>query len=250
MYKKNARIRNAAVLCAILLILGIALFGCFGQIRNSLQQQLMSSIEGVAEQNEILVEKEVGTRFRLLESLARELSDEDESIFVDKLQGFVETYQFKRIGYIFADGMARTTDGYHLNMSDRDTFQQSMLGKKYLTDTFKDRIDASDENVNAFSVPVYEKDQKTVKGVLFGTCKYDMLEGCLKNEIFDGQAFNYIIKIDGTIVAGSGNSKEWGIGKNIFNEAVSEDERDDSARDRMISDMKEGKSGYGMDPKR
>lgn len=76
-----------------MLIFGIALFGCFGQIRNSLQQQLMSSIEGVAEQNEILVEKEAGTRFRLLDSLARELSDGDESIFVDKMQGFVETYQ-------------------------------------------------------------------------------------------------------------------------------------------------------------
>ena len=50
----------------------------------------MSSIEGVAEQNEILVEKEAGTRFRLLDSLARELSDGDESIFVDKMQGFVE----------------------------------------------------------------------------------------------------------------------------------------------------------------
>ena len=45
----------------------------------------MSSIEGVAEQNEILVEKEAGTRFRLLDSLARELSDGDESIFVDKM---------------------------------------------------------------------------------------------------------------------------------------------------------------------
>ena len=37
MYKKNAKIRTVAVLCAILLILGIALFGCFGQIRGSLQ---------------------------------------------------------------------------------------------------------------------------------------------------------------------------------------------------------------------
>jgi EAL domain-containing protein (putative c-di-GMP-specific phosphodiesterase class I)/GGDEF domain-containing protein len=238
-----------------LLIFGIALFGCFGQIRNSLQQQLMSSIEGVAEQNEILVEKEAGTRFRLLDSLARELSDGDESIFVDKMQGFVETYQFKRMGYIAADGTAKTTDGYRLNMSDRDFFQQSMQGKNFLTDAFEDRIDTSYETINVFSVPVYEKNQKTIKGVLFGTCGYEMFEECLKNEIFEGQAFNYIIKIDGTIVAGSGNSKKWGIGKNIFVTDASEDERDDDARDddardKMISDMKEGKSGYGMDPKR
>lgn len=238
-----------------MLILGIALFGCFGQIRNSLQQQLMSSIEGVAEQNEILVEKEAGTRFRLLDSLARELSDGDESIFVDKMQGFVETYQFKRMGYIAADGTAKTTDGYRLNMSDRDFFQQSMQGKNFLTDAFEDRIDTSYETINVFSVPVYEKNQKTIKGVLFGTCGYEMFEECLKNEIFEGQAFNYIIKIDGTIVAGSGNSKKWGIGKNIFVTDASEDERDDDARDddardKMISDMKEGKSGYGMDPKR
>ena len=97
MYKKNAKIRTVAVLCAILLILGIALFGCFGQIRGSLQQQLMSSIEGMAEQNVILVDKEVSTRFRLLSGLARE-SGGDEKIIVNKLQGFVETYQFKRIG--------------------------------------------------------------------------------------------------------------------------------------------------------
>ena len=215
MYKKNTGIHNVAVLCVILLIFGIALFGCFGQIRNSLQQQLMSSIEGVAEQNEILVEKEAGTRFRLLDSLARELSDGDEKISVDKLQGFVETYQFKRIGYIAADGTAETTDGYQLTMSDRDFFQQSMKGKNFLTDAFEDRIDTSHETINVFSVPVYEKERKTVKGVLFATCRDEMFKGCLQNEIFEGQAFNYIIKIDGTIVAGSGNSKKWGIGKNI-----------------------------------
>lgn len=250
MYKKNAGIRNVAVLCAILLIFGIALFGCFGQIRNSLQQQLMSSIEGMAEQNEILIEKEVSTRFRLLSSLAREFSDGDESIFVDRLQGFVETYQFKRMGYIASDGIAQTTDGYHLDMSDRETFRQSMQGKQRLTDTFEDQIDGSDEIVNAFSVPVYEKDQKTVKGVLFATGRYEMFEGCLQNEIFEGQAFNYIVKMDGMIIAASGNSREWGIGKNIFTADISADENDDAAKSRMISDMKSGKSGYGMDPKR
>ena len=156
----------------------------------------MSSIEGMAEQNVILVEKEVSTRFRLLSGLARE-SGGDEKIIVNKLQGFVETYQFKRIGYIAADGTAETTDGYRLNMSDRDFFQQSMWGKNFLTDAFEDRIDTSHETINVFSVPVYEKERKTVKGVLFATCKDEMLEGCLKNEIFEGQAFNYIIKIDG-----------------------------------------------------
>lgn len=83
-----------------------------------------------------------------------------------------------------------------------------MRGKNFLTDAFEDRIDTSHEIINVFSVPVYEKEWKTVKGVLFATCKDEMLEGCLKNEIFEGQAFNYIIKIDGTIVATSGNSKE------------------------------------------
>lgn len=250
MYKKNTGIRNVAVLCAILLILGIALLGCFRQIRNSLQQQLMGSIEGIAEQNEILVEKEVGTRFRLLSGLAREFSEGDENIFVDKLQGFVETYQFKRMGYIAADGMAETTDGYHLDMLDRELFKQSMQGRKYLTDTVADRVDASNENVNAFSVPVYEKDQKTVKGVLFATCRDEMFEGCLKNEIFEGQALNYIVKTDGTIVATSGNSKEWRIGKNIFNADISPVEQNDTAKNQMISDMEAGKRGYGIDPKR
>ena len=210
----------------------------------------MGSIEGMAEQNEILVEKEVGTRFRLLSGLAREFSEGDENIFADKLQGFVETYQFKRMGYIAVDGMAETTDGYHLDMLDRELFKQSMQGRKYLTDTVADCVDASNENVNAFSVPVYEKDQKTVKGVLFATCRDEMFEGCLKNEIFEGQAFNYIVKTDGTIVATSGNSKEWRIGKNIFNADISPDEQDDTAQNQMISDMEAGKRGYGMDPKR
>lgn len=250
MYKKNTGIRNVAVFCVALLILLIALLECFNDIRNSLQQQLMSSIEGMAEQNEILVEKEVGARFRLLDSLAREFSAGDEGIFIDKLQGFVETYEFKRMGYITADGMARTTDGYRLNMSDRENFKQSMNGKECLSDTFEDMIDATHENVNSFSVPVYDADQSTVKGVLFATCRQDMFEGCLKNEIFDEQAFNYIIKTDGTIVASSGNSAEWSIGKNIFTVGATADVTDDAAKSQMLSDMEAGKSGYGMDPKR
>ena len=224
--------------------------GCFRQIRNSLQQQLMGSIEGMAEQNEILVEKEASTRFRLLSGLAREFSSGDEKISVDKLQGFVETYQFKRIGYIAADGTAETTDGYQLTMSDRDFFRQSMQGKNFLTDAFEDRIDTSHETINVFSVPVYEKERKMVKGVLFATCRDEMFEGCLKNEIFEGQAFNYIVKTDGTIVATSGNSKEWRIGKNIFNADISPDEQNDTAKNQMISDMEAGKRGYGIDPKR
>ena len=41
-----------------------------------------------------------------------------------------------------------------------------MQGKNFLTDAFEDRIDTSYETINVFSVPVYEKNQKTIKGVL------------------------------------------------------------------------------------
>lgn len=70
----------------------------------------MSSIEGMAEQNVILVEKEVSTRFRLLSGLARE-SGGDRKIIVNKLQGFVETYQFKRIG-IYCGRWYSRNDGW------------------------------------------------------------------------------------------------------------------------------------------
>ena len=77
----------------------------------------MSSIEGMAEQNVILVEKEVSTRFRLLSGLARE-SGGDEKIIVNKLQGFVETYQFKRIGYIAAVGQQVKAGDALLKLTD------------------------------------------------------------------------------------------------------------------------------------
>ena len=57
----------------------------------------MSSIEGMAEQNVILVEKEVSTRFRLLSGLARE-SGGDEKIIVDKLQQMVQQKRRMDIG--------------------------------------------------------------------------------------------------------------------------------------------------------
>ncbi len=44
--------------------------------------------------------------------------------------------------------------------------------------------------------------------------------------------------------------KNWESGEIFFNTDVSEDERDDYAGDLMLSNMKEGKSGYGLDPKR
>jgi hypothetical protein len=159
--------RGAMFLAAFLVLLGAVRISA-EQIRNNLEKKIHKTLQDVAEQNVIAVEQEIESKLQLLQGIARnlDLTEEDREDMLEHLQAFVDIYQFKRMGVIYADGTVCTTDGYVQDMSYRDYFQKGMQGKADVTDAMEEAISSEKELINVFSMPVYAQDKTTVDGVL------------------------------------------------------------------------------------
>lgn len=205
--KKNKNFIISVIAISVILLAG-ALYGCSYVIQHNLRIEMENTMRDVSEQGVISVNKEIESRFILLNSLA-----EDATAYLDTIEDhmeeflpFVENYGFMRVGFINPEGMTYTTDGYSGDLSFRDFFQKGMEGQSCFTDTMQDALVGSGEEINVFSVPVYNKEHTEVAGVLYGTYPRDWFQGVLDIQSFEGAGFNCVIKGDGTVVAASQNS--------------------------------------------
>ena len=85
-----------------------------------------------------------------------------------QLNACTETYGFKRMGIIDANGITTTTDGYKQDLSYRDFYQDGMKGISGITNSLSDTIGSNPESINVFSVPIYNHSNE-VEGVMFAT---------------------------------------------------------------------------------
>ena len=59
-----------------------------------------------------MIKKEIDAKFGVLQSFANELSSTgDEIAEIRDMQSFVEVYNFRRMGFVDLNGIAKTTDG-------------------------------------------------------------------------------------------------------------------------------------------
>ena len=186
--KKMLKLRIGVVI-AVLLCLGIIIFFASKRIEAALAGEMQKTLEDVATQNIIAVNKEVAAKYKLLLALSREVENRTDDIetFLDEMSGIVDVYQFKRIGYVDSDGVTHTTDGYEQDLSYREFYQQSMMGNTMITDAMEDSIGDLHELINVFSVPVYNEDHSKVQGVLFATYQTENFKDILNVECFDGK---------------------------------------------------------------
>lgn len=238
------RIRLGAIFISILItIAAVVLFT--GRTQDALQDQTQMTLKDVAKQNVVTVEKEIEERQNFLSGMAKELqsySGEDADDILEILKPYVEIYNLKRMGYVRSDGIVNTTDGYKRDLSFRDFFVRGMRGEATITGVIKDSLGVA-EDINVFSVPVYQKDEKKAKGVLFATYRTKAFEELLNVESFDGKGYSLIIKPDGTIIVDSEKSPVFGE-ENLFTAlAKSDDDDNQSEIEKIKSVMKSNKSG-------
>lgn len=238
------RLRMGVVIAAIFVtIASIAVFA--KGIKNELQNQTQITLKDVAKQNVITVEKEINEKQNFLFGMAKELQSytgDDAEDILDILKTYVDIYDLKRMGFVNADGMVNTTDGYRQDLSFRDFFVRGMQGEATITGVIEDSIGEA-EDINVFSVPVYQKNTENVEGVLFATYRTNAFEELLNIESFDGEGYSMIVKPDGTIIADSEKSPAFGE-KNLFS-ALSKSNDTDSQSEikKMKSAMNSAKSG-------
>lgn len=185
-----------------------AIFRCFEKIETNLKQEMYYTLSDMAEQDVLAVKKEMKAKYRVLSSIAMEMENhpEGEAGILSSMRSFVEIYNFKRMGYAEADGLADTTDGFQIDISDRRYFKEGMQGKLWLSDTLVDPTNDEHELIHVFSVPVYEAGHAKVKGVLFATYRMEDFQELLHTDTFAGSGFSCIMWPDGKVIAHSPNS--------------------------------------------
>ena len=207
--KQNKLPKQALAILGVALILVLStVIWSSAQIKQDVADEVESTLRDVANQNALIVQQEIRENFNLLYSFADEISvsskASDAASITSQLGSFVNTYQFKRIGFVDPDGQVTTTDGYTQDLSSRAFFQEGMQGLPGISNTLQDRI-GSPEPINVFSIPVYNQNNE-IMGVLFATYRNQLFEELLGVQSFNNQGFSCLMNQDGELIACSSNA--------------------------------------------
>ena len=244
MVKRKFKWFHIALLAGAVLILLFSFIWCKMAIRRELQAQIQENLKDVASQNVLAFEADIRDKQSLLVSMAEEIKDvigEGHGEIINMLEPFTGTYQFKRTGFIYENGIAYTTDGYMRNLSFREFFKQSMKGKFYIAGPVDDTL-GQEEKITVFSVPVYGKNKEEVKGALFATYQTKKFQEAINIDSFGGEGYNYIVQKDGTVIAGSPHST-LRIKSNILTYIEELDSKNQKSVNKLQKEMESGKTG-------
>lgn len=242
--RKSKAKYNVIIFLVIFTIIYVAVVSCSNSVEQHLKSEMQQTLCDIAEQNVQAVRKELVSQYRVLNAIALDLQsrpDEEDEILRD-MAYFTEVYNFKRMGYIHADGTGITTDGYEVNLSHRDFFQKGMEGEAWLTGTLTDGIGDENEPINVFSVPLYNAEGTEVKGVLFATYRNGNFQELVTVDFLDGQGYSCIIRSDGSVVAHSTDSPIGDV-TNVFDQIRTATEGDESLVNQLRSDIENANSG-------
>lgn len=237
---------NAILFAAVAAILLISIWVYNNRLREELSFQMQDILQTVAEQNRLAIKKEILGKQSFLEGIAQQIQiadgDEKENV-IDNLNGVTDSYHFKRMGFVYPDGTAYTTDGYEQDLSFRDFFQKGMEGEKYVTDIMMDVL-GEEEMINVISVPVVDRESGQAEGVLFATYQTEKFKEQLNVESFNGEGYSLVVKEDGTLIADSPKSPMYGK-DNIFTALAEGEDQNQTATEELTPLLKSGKGGGG-----
>lgn len=186
------------------LLLGV-LFGVDLYINYNLENQLVTSLEDIANQNVLLIQNQIEHRFNLLTNLAKEFYGDEPIDYENshiRTNELAERFGFRELGLAVPDGTAYSSFGTTVNISHRTYFQKSMQGENYVSEPLIDITDQS--NINAYSVPVYNSEGQ-VKAVFFAIYDTSEFQQRLQISSFHGNGYSYIINSQGDVIADSPN---------------------------------------------
>lgn len=242
--------KNSFFITIMLLLISLAFIVTvsvvFNNIKTNLESEIISSLSEEAEENAALIEKEIDAKFGVLQSFANELSSTgDEIEEIRDMQSFVEVYNFKRMGFVDLNGIAKTTDGFEKDLSFREFYQVGLKGESFITASLPETVgDSTEDMINILSVPVYDN-KGEIKGVLFATYLTEKFHEVIFSDSFQGEGYTYIVAGDGDVISsyGDGMQKEY---DNIFIYTGDAAQYDDVIQEKVENDMREKVSRVGI----
>lgn len=242
--------KNGFFITILLLLISLAFIAMISVVFNNIKKnvviEIISSLSEEAEENAALIEKEIDAKFGVLQSFANELSSTgDEIAEIRDMQSFVEVYNFKRMGFIDLNGIAKTTDGFEKDLSFREFYQIGLKGESFITASLLDTVgDHTEDMINILSVPVYDN-KGEIKGVLFATYLTEKFHETIFSDSFQGEGYTYIVAGDGDVISsyGDGMQKEY---DNIFVYKGDAVKYDDVTQEKVENEMREKLSRVGI----
>lgn len=242
--------KNGFFITIMLLLISLAFIVTvsvvFNNIKTNLESEIISSLSKETEENAALIKKEIDAKFGVLQSFANELSSTgDEIAEIRDMQSFVEVYNFRRMGFVDLNGIAKTTDGFEKDLSFREFYQVGLKGESFITESLQDTVgDYTEDMINILSVPVYD-DKGEIKGVLFATYLTEKFHEVIFSDSFQGEGYTYIVAGDGDVISsyGDGMQKEY---DNIFIYTGDAAQYDDAIQEKVENDMREKLSRVGI----
>lgn len=242
--------KNGFFITIMLLLISLAFIVTvsvvFNNIKTNLESEIISSLSEEAEENAALIKKEIDAKFGVLQSFANELSSTgDEIAEIRNMQSFVEVYNFRRMGFVDLNGIAKTTDGFEKDLSFREFYQVGLKGESFITESLQDTVgDYTEDMINILSVPVYDN-KGEIKGVLFATYLTEKFHEVIFSDSFQGEGYTYIVAGDGDVISsyGDGMQKEY---DNIFIYTGDAAQYDDAIQEKVENDMREKLSRVGI----
>ena len=242
--------KNGFFITIMLLLISLAFIVTvsvvFNNIKTNLESEIISSLSEEAEENAALIKKEIDAKFGVLQSFANELSSTgDEIAEIRDMQSFVEVYNFRRMGFVDLNGIAKTTNGFEKDLSFREFYQVGLKGESFITESLQDTVgDYTEDMINILSVPVYDN-KGEIKGVLFATYLTEKFHEVIFSDSFQGEGYTYIVAGDGDVISsyGDGMQKEY---DNIFIYTGDAAQYDDAIQEKVENDMREKLSRVGI----
>ena len=207
----KAIIRRALVLLVLLACVLSILQQANKSISKYSHDEVQRNIQAVLDQNVETITLLIDKHKTLVEATATKMSalhasPERVKDFIRRQEASKDIYRYYRIGFIYPDGSALSSDGYLGNLGFREYFQKSMQGEVFITSVTRSVLDKQHPLVNIISAPVRNHEGKIV-GVIFETIPNSILSDSMSRGIFAEFGSNALIDNDGDIIAANSSSR-------------------------------------------
>lgn len=211
------------------------------------QKDTIGYVQTATQQTKFAIEEHISEEFATLQAAAMLAEDTDlltEGATVDILTKGLNPYNaYVTIGFVNSEKQAVWLDRFgrkhHVERLDEDFINRALTDKEIISRTQWDEVNGM--YVNFYAVPVHYHASNKVKGVLFAADPEDELREIINNSLYAGQGLAHIIDRNGQYIVRSESPLVPGTGDNIFD--ITEPPSL-SLRERVLSDLQAGRSGY------
>ena len=178
-----------------LLFLGIITFSSYHfnySLRHIGKEIALNNLENESLTNSVVIKSEydnLTNSLVVLRSIVTENQINDETDIIEHLKLICDNTKFNTVGISDASGQAIDSNGFHVNVENRDYFKQAINGNIVISNVLSSKV-ISNQDVQVIAVPIMKN--KTFTGIVFGILDINIVNDSLENST-DNNIYTIVI---------------------------------------------------------